>query len=570
MLQIPPQAFKDILVQENLITDELFEQLMGDAKRMGQNISDILISRNIINADYFTNLLARYYKVEIADLAHRGIDHDILTLLSEDIARSKRVILFQRESNGVINAAMEDPTNLETVTYLENILKTKIHPFFATDEDLNKGFSFFGQQTAESFKRIIEEHIAASLREGEKDAEKAASQVPIVGIIDNVMLHAISLRASDIHLEILEDALLVRYRIDGILHEILRIPKDVHPAIVARVKLLARLKIDEHNRPQDGRFRYSAASEVVDVRVSVVPTFYGEKVEMRLLEATQKPMSFKELGMLEETVRMVNDEIRKSYGMVLICGPTGSGKTSTLYAILNTLNQTNVNIVTIEDPIEYNIKYVNQIQANPQADLTFANGLRSILRQDPNIIMVGEIRDEDTAAISVNAALTGHLLLSSLHTNDAPTAVPRLIDMNVEPFLVSAVLNIIVAQRLVRKIHSDCITSYEPDKEIVALIQRQLKGLGIDPVAMSVPKTLYRGKGCEADEYTGYQGRTGIFEALRFNEEMRALVSKSDFTLEGFRKLARDGGMVTMFEDGMRKVERGVTTIEELLRVIGE
>jgi len=268
---------------------------------------------------------------------------------------------------------------------------------------------------------------------GEKEV---AEEIPIVNIVDAILAYAISLNASDIHIEVLEDVVLIRFRIDGVLHEMLRIPKEVQPAIVARIKILAGLKIDEHRKPQDGRLRYEALGEAMDIRVSIMPTFYGEKVEMRLLRATAKPMSLRELGMLEDTVQIVEESIKKTYGMLLVTGPTGSGKTTTLYSILNMLNRPDVNIVTIEDPIEYYIRYVNQTQINPQAGITFATGLRAILRQDPNIIMIGEIRDEETAEIAVHSALTGHLVLSSLHTNDAPTAVPRLIDMNVPAFLV--------------------------------------------------------------------------------------------------------------------------------------
>jgi len=351
----------------------------------------------------------------------------------------------------------------------------------------------------------------------------------------------------------------------------MKIPKEVHSAIVARVKLLGGLKIDEHYKPQDGRFRYkiSGGKDVLDVRVSVLPTYYGEKVEMRLLAAAQRPLSLKEVGLLEDAVDVVMENIKKSYGMIVVCGPTGSGKTTTLYSILGLLNRPEVNIVTIEDPIEYDIKFINQTQINPQAGITFAGGLRSILRQDPNIIMVGEIRDPETADISVQAALTGHLVLSSLHTNDAPTAVPRLIDMNIVPFLVAAVVNMVLAQRLVRSICLECIYSMEPSKETVDVIKRQLKELGIEET-FKTPKLIYAGKGCQACGGTGYRGRTGIFEILNITEEVRKIIISPDFSLDGLKKVARAQGMISMFEDGLRKVERGMTTIEEVLRVIRE
>jgi type II secretory ATPase GspE/PulE/Tfp pilus assembly ATPase PilB-like protein len=344
----------------------------------------------------------------------------------------------------------------------------------------------------------------------------------------------------------------------------------VHPAIVARIKLLAGAKIDEHFIPQDGRFRYEVGNQQIDVRVSVIPTFYGEKVEMRLLEGSQKPLSLRELGIMPEDEKIVMDNLKKTYGMIISCGPTGSGKTTTLYAFMNLLNKPEVNMTTVEDPIEYNMPYVNQTQINPQEGITFASGLRALLRQDPNIIMVGEIRDAETAEIAVQAALTGHLLLSSLHTNDAPTAVPRLFDLNVAPFLVNSVLNFIVAQRLVRKVCETCMYSYKPGPEVSAIIEAQLKTLGIAVDNVTAPKIFYRGKGCAACGGTGYRGRLGIFEMLEINEDIKKIIGAPNFDLTALRREARNSGMKTMFEDGLRKAELALTTIEEVLRVIME
>ena len=346
-------------------------------------------------------------------------------------------------------------------------------------------------------------------------------------------------------------------------------PKKVHPSIVARIKLLAALKLDEHIKPQDGRFRHTMGKDVMDVRVAVMPTFYGEKVEMRLLSATERPLSLEELGFLEDHAATVRDNAKKTYGMILVTGPTGSGKTTTLYSVLNILNRPEVNIVTIEDPIEYNMKYVNQTQINAVAGITFSSGLREIVRQDPNIIMVGEIRDQETAQISVQAALTGHLVLSSLHTNDAPTAIPRLIDLGLPPFLVAAVLNLIEAQRLVRRICRDCIVSYKPDSSVLNAVERQLTDLNID-TKFKMPAQLYKGAGCLACNNSGYKGRLGIFEVLNVTEDIRKLIVDPAFTLSALRVAARKGGMVTMFEDGLKKIERGLTTVEEILRVIRE
>ncbi|KKU16013.1 MAG: Type II secretion system protein E [Parcubacteria group bacterium GW2011_GWC1_45_9] len=467
---------------------------------------------------------------------------------------------------------MDNPTDLETIDFLQLRLGGPVKPYLATDEDLNRGFSLYEKRLTQDFKKIIEESVKESLRSKAKgDLKEAASDLPIVAIVDNLMAYALSSRASDIHFEVLDDGVLVRYRIDGVLHEVIRMPKEIHAAIVARIKILASLRVDEHYRPQDGRFRHKIGDElVVDVRVSIIPTFYGEKVELRLLAAAQKPLSLSEIGASEDTVKVIREAIKKSYGMVLICGPTGSGKTTTLYSIMNILNKPDVNIITVEDPIEYDMRYVNQVQVNVQAGITFASGLRSLLRQDPNIIMVGEIRDSETANIGVQAALTGHLMLSSLHTNDAPTAVPRLMDMGIPPFLVAAVLNAVSSQRLARRIHLECIESYAPEASVRASISKTLEEIGADQSQVRIPKIFYRGRGCAACNHSGYYGRIGLFETLDVTENVRKIIIDRNFSLDNLRKVGREEGMTTIFEDGLRKVERGLTTIEELFRVIRE
>ncbi len=571
MLQIPEKKFKELLLVDGVVTAEQFEEAVGAAKRMGAGISDILLERNFITEDYYQNLLAKYYGIERANLAERGIDEKVLRLLSEDLARQKRVIVFKREPNGALDAAMEDPSDLITQEFLANYLKAKIKPYLASKEDLNRGLAFYGQKVAQDFRRVIQENIEASLksRVKEKEGKEAAMELPIVNLTDNLLSYAIALRGSDLHWEILENEVLVRFRIDGILHEIMRVQKEVHPAVVARVKLLSGLKLDEHYKPQDGRLRYKIGADVMDIRVSVIPTFYGEKVEMRLLSATERPLSFEELGLFPDMVKTLKENTAKTYGMILVTGPTGSGKTTTLYSVMNTLNKPELNIVTIEDPVEYYMKYVNQIQVNPQAGITFGNGLRAILRQDPNVIMVGEIRDEETAEISVHSALTGHLVLSSLHTNDAPTAVPRFIDLKVAPFLVAAVLNMIMAQRLVRRICLTCIVSHKVTSEMMKAMQKQIDELKLE-TSYKIPETMFKGQGCPACNHTGYKGRIGIFEMLDVSEEIRRYIVVPDFSLDGLRKIAKKEGYISMLEDGLRKVEKGMTTLEEVLRVIRE
>jgi type II secretory ATPase GspE/PulE/Tfp pilus assembly ATPase PilB-like protein len=347
------------------------------------------------------------------------------------------------------------------------------------------------------------------------------------------------------------------------------VPKAVHAGIVARIKILSGLKIDEHYRPQDGRFRHTIAGQVVDIRVSVMPTYYGEKIVMRILESAARPLSLEELGMLPDSTAAITANLKKAYGMIIICGPTGSGKSTTLYAMMSIVNRPNVNVVTIEDPVEYNMRFANQSQINPQAGITFASGLRALLRQDPNVIMVGEIRDDETANIAVQAALTGHLLLSSLHTNDAPSAIPRLFDLGVPPFLVSSTLNLVFAQRLVRKICTSCIYSEELSADMRATLALQIKETGSNPNT-PIPSLIYKGKGCPVCGGSGYRGRLGIFEVLEVSEKVKEAINTPQFDLSNLTAVARAEGMRTMFEDGLKKVELGQTTVEEVLRVIRE
>lgn len=569
-LPVPAEQLKNKLIQEGLITEEKFREIEEIAESKNQDILDLIVSRGVAEAGYLNNVLSSLLGVPLAKLEGKKINREVVTMLPEDVARQKEVIVFEKEKDGSFDVAMADPSNLETLKFVSQFLKAKINPFFATLSDLNRGFAIYGSQSAQDFKKLIEDNIQESLRNQAKTVEEAASLLPIVSVVENLLSYAMSSRASDIHMEILEDVTMVRYRIDGILFEIMRIPKAIHPALVARIKILSGLKIDEHYKPQDGRFHYQIANQMIDVRVSILPTFYGEKIVMRLLEAAQKPLSLEELGMLPETAKVLKENLKKAYGMVLICGPTGSGKTTTLYALMDILNKPNVNIVTVEDPIEYNMRYVNQTQINVQAGVTFANGLRAILRQDPNIIMVGEIRDAETAGIAVQAALTGHLLLSSLHTNDSPTVVPRLFDLEVPPFLVVSVLNVIIAQRLVRRVCQTCIYSYEADETVKEVIRTQIKEVGLDPSQVKMPKNFYKGKGCSSCGSTGYRGRLGIYEVLDINEEVKRVIISKDFSLEKLREAARANGMKTMFEDGLMKVELAMTTIDEVLRVIRE
>ncbi|KKU15190.1 hypothetical protein A3A20_01340 [Candidatus Wolfebacteria bacterium RIFCSPLOWO2_01_FULL_45_19] len=569
MLQIPSDKLKQILTDAGLITAEAFEQAREEAERLGTSTNDVLLSKNIITQTYLAEIVAEYLGVRKANFVEIQLDDNLVRMLPENVARQRRVVIFGRETDGTLDVAMEDPGNLETVELIERRFNAKVRPFLASDDDLNKAYAFYGKELSGDFQKIMEENVRQAFRSRAAGVEEAAKDVPIVALVDNILKYALSLRASDIHIEALEDIILIRYRVDGILHEILKLPKEISDAMAARIKLVSGLKLDEHSRPQDGRFRYKIEKEIVDVRVAIMPVFYGEKIEMRLLTAAQRPLSFEELGMEEDTVKTIKENTQKTYGIVLVTGPTGSGKTTTLYSILNILNRPEVNIVTIEDPIEYDIQYVNQTQINPQAGITFANGLRAILRQDPNVIMVGEIRDEETAEISVHSALTGHLVLSSLHTNDASTAVPRLTDMKIPAFLVAAVINAVLAQRLLRRVCTYCIQSQKPSSDVVEAVKKQWEELGISR-EFKPPKLVFKAKGCRSCNNTGYRGRMGIFEVLNVTENVRKLIVSSDFSLGALKNLARKEGMISMFEDGLRKAEKGMTTLEEVLRVIRE
>ncbi|TSC52473.1 MAG: type IV pilus assembly protein PilB [Parcubacteria group bacterium LiPW_41] len=572
MINLPGEKLRELLLRAGIVNTETFSVIQEEATRKRQNLSDLLISQGIINKEYLLILIAQFLGVERINLGVTKIDETVLNLLPEDVARRRKVIVFGKEPDGRFKVAMDDPSDLETIDFLSLKLAGKIKPYLATEEDLNRGFTAYGKKITQDFKKIIEESVRESLKSKARGdiATQGAEDLPIVAVVDNLLSYAVSSRASDAHFEILDDSILVRFRIDGILHEIIRMPKEIHPAVIARLKILSSLRVDEHRAPQDGRFRYKIGGTSVDIRVSILPTFYGEKVVMRILSGAQKPVSLADLGVFESDIHIIEEAIKKTYGMVLACGPTGSGKTTTLYSILNMLNKPEVNIITVEDPIEYDMRYVNQVQVNNAAGITFASGLRSILRQDPNIVMVGEIRDGETANIAVQAALTGHLVLSSLHTNDAPTTIPRFIDMGVPPFLISAVLNTVVAQRLVRKIHLNCIESYEPDEVTLTAIQRELLLLGVDPKSIKLPKTFYRGKGCSGCNFVGTIGRIGIYEVLNITESIRKLIMDGSFSMDMLKMQAQKEGMITMFEDGLRKVERGTTTIEEVMRVIRE
>ncbi len=406
----------------------------------------------------------------------------------------------------------------------------------------------------------------------ETEANKSLEEISIIELVHNLIKYSYKARASDIHIDPQENEIVVRARIDGILNKIFTFKKEIQDEIITRIKILSGLRTDEHNTPQDGRFKFFDPIENIkfDIRVSVMPTYYGENAVLRLLTSKEDSFTLETLGFSEQDLDKVQKAIQKPYGMILVTGPTGSGKTTTLYAILKALNKESVSIVTLEDPVEYSIPGITQIQVNPQVGLVFSKGLRAILRQDPNIIMVGEIRDQETADIAVNAALTGHLLLSTLHTNDAPTALPRLLEMGTEPFLIASTLNIVIAQRLVRKICEKCKTEIKLKKtEILSVLESIGYDLTIENIKKIKDSKFYKGNGCEICNGTGYYGRLGIFEVLNISDKIRDAIMKRANS-DVIKSIAIKEGMTTMVQDGFSKVLKGLTTIEELLRVIHE
>jgi len=565
-MHISSEKLEEIILKTNIIERADFEEAKKEAQRSGQTLVNVLLGREGISEKFLVEILSSYFRVPATEL--KGIEEkrEAVRMIPENFAKKKSLAIFDfDEKKRVLKVAMTDPGDMEVIEYLEAKFDCAVEPYVVSSEDLKKALTQYKEQIGDKFSQIISENIKrAETISGEIDLTKVAEEVPVVAILDAIIEYAIDMAASDIHFEPLLDALLVRYRIDGVMREILTLPKIVHSFLVARVKILANLSIDEHRKPQDGRFKFTSASGTLDIRVSIIPLLRGEKIEMRILQSSERPLSLTDLGLEAKDIEVIEENIKKTYGMILSTGPTGCGKTTTLYTILNLLNKPKVNIVTIEDPVEYDIPRINQVQVNEKAGITFAGGLRSIVRQDPDIIMVGEIRDSETTNIAIHAALTGHLVLSTIHTNDAAGTVPRLLDLGAEPFLAASTLNLIIAQRLVRRICLSCIESYKPSPEIQKLITAQF---GSGNVKVTVPSLLYKGKGCKVCGYRGYKGRIGIFECLSISKEINKLIlERADSS--AIRAQAIKDGMTTMAQDGLRKVEAGLTTIEEVLRVI--
>ncbi|MFC1622919.1 GspE/PulE family protein [Patescibacteria group bacterium] len=541
---------KDILIQGNYITERDFVQAEEFAKNQNLTAEEYLLSAGIITKDLLGQAISEYFSVSYADLNSNYPNYRQAVKIPEDIARKKRVVLFSEKDDSVI-IATDDPSQEGLIDVLKMVFpEKKIAISYSLAEDIDSVLVYYREPLEARFDKI----------------KKESTRI-IPDIINEIFDDALIYQASDIHLEPQEDEVIIRFRIDGVLRETGRIPKDFYENILNRIKVLAHLRIDEHFAAQDGAIRYLKKDEdefmgiSVDMRVSVAPTLDGEKVTIRLLSQYMKSFSLFDLGLSESNQKIIQQAARKPFGMILVTGPTGSGKTTSLYAILKMINSEDVNVTTIEDPVEYKVQGVNQIQVNPQTNLTFSKGLRSIVRQDPDVILVGEIRDEETAEISVNAALTGHLLLSTFHANDAATSIPRFLDMGVEPFLLASTLEVIVAQRLVRKLCENCrfSSSYtmKDMNKIVPGARKYFSGTKV---------TLYKAKGCSACGNSGYKGRTAIFEIISVSNKMQDLILTDPSTNEIWR-LARKEGSLSLFEDGIDKVKGGITSLEEVLRV---
>jgi type IV pilus assembly protein PilB len=560
-MSIPPEKLEMALIGGGYIEKTDFDLAKEEAKREKVSLEKLLVDKGLIKEEVMGRVGAQilgtpYVKLKKTDI--EDISPQLLSYLPEKVAYTQQAIIF-REENGCLHLATTNPLNYELIKTLERRTKKKVKVFYATIFDIERALKKYTGGLKVEAEKLIEEF--------KRNPKK--SEENIVKLVNLILEYAYLSLASDIHIEPLSYTVFVRYRIDGILYKVLEYPPELHIRVASRIKILARLRVDERSAPQDGHFTFPIRGAKVEVRVSTMPTLDGENVVMRLLMARVKRFELHELGLLRNDFDRVGKNIEKPYGMIVAVGPTGSGKTTTLYASLQVLNKPEVNIMTIEDPIEYGIERVRQIQVNPKKGITFSTGLRNIVRQDPDIIMVGEIRDRETLDMAINSALTGHLVLTTMHANDAPTAFSRFLEMGAKPYLISACVNVIIAQRLVRTICRECRQEYylsEKEKEII-------KG---EPVLNQIileiagKRTLgkvkfYRGKGCRFCNYTGYEGRTGIFEVLEVTEGIRDLISKTA-PIDAIRNTAIKQGMTTMVQDGIVKALMGITTFEEIKR----
>ena len=556
----------DILLSGRVITDDQFNRVKLESINTGIPAEQILINHNFVDPQKLAQAKSELYNVPYVNLSEQAASPEALNTLPEIVARRYLAFPLSLDKEaGVLSVALVNPLDLSALEFLEKKTGFKIKPLIAAEVDVKLMID-------EKYSQSLSTEVTEALKESGESTRQvvdiasltsgvAVREAPITKIVATILEFAMKSRASDIHIEPQEDRSQVRYRIDGILHEKLILPRRVHEAVISRIKILSEMKIDEKRVPQDGRFTFRAGGEEVDLRVSSLPTVHGEKIVMRLLKKSGHIPSLSELGVRGRALKNLEDSISVPHGIILITGPTGSGNTTALYSSLNKINTPRVNIVTLEDPVEYQIAGINQVQTNPQAGLTFASGLRSFLRQDPNIIMVGEVRDSETADLAIQASLTGHLVFSTLHTNSAAGALPRLLDMKAEPFLLASSMTCVMAQRVVRKICEHCKEDYQPPSEVIENVREVLGKL--------IPEgefKLYRGRKCPECSDTGYFGRIAVFEVLPVSEKIGRLILERRPAMD-IEHQAVEEGMILMRQDGYLKALEGITSIEEVLRV---
>lgn len=584
-MHVEDSQIKDFIIDAGLISKAEIEEIEKEAKSKKKGISEILISKGKFSDDDLRRVQAYILGIPFVNLKGQNLNKDVLGIIPEPIARKHNIIAFEKRTDS-LEVAMLDTDDLQAINSIKKKVGLKILPRLTDSESMRHALLQYQKNLKDEFGDIIKadsDEIKAIIEKipGEDEAsagdlKKLAEELPIVRIVDTLLKHAIIQNASDIHIEPLENEILVRYRIDGLLHDAMVLPKHIGNSLTARIKVLSSLKLDEKRLPQDGRFKIDMNGEKVSFRVSTLPVYYGEKTVMRLLRESVSGFTLESLGFHGEGLDVLHKALQHTTGMILTTGPTGSGKSTTLYTMLDILNVPDVNISTIEDPIEYQMKRVNQTQVKPEIGLTFASGLRTLVRQDPDIIMVGEIRDNETASLAINASLTGHLVLSTLHTNSAAGAVPRLIDMKVEPFLMISTLDVVIGQRLVRKLVEKGEKHYLTVAEIDSLskvidMDRVLKALKEEKIIgnrdewKNVP--FYKPNKLAGED--GFKGRVGIYEVLNVSSAIKDIIIKGG-TTEDIELQAKKEGMLTMMEDGIFKAAQGLTTIEEVLRVVSE
>ncbi len=565
-MNIAPKKLLNQLVQNKVFDQETADKYELASLQNNQPIYEFLLSLAEVNKGEVLKAVSQIFKVPYVDLATSPVDPQAVGLVPESIAKSYNVLPYRYDAtNNIVYLASADPFNTSAAEFIEKKIGKKVSLTLADLVLIRSSIeTSYIQGLSPEVTEALKEYQPVVSPEAVEEAGSVIKEAPVARIVSTILEFALKSRASDIHVEPEELKTRVRYRIDGILYEKLTLPKSIHEALISRIKILSEMKIDERRIPQDGRFNFKLGKDEVDLRVSTLPTANGEKVVIRLLKKTGGVPALAELGLRGPQYKDVEEAILKPYGIILVTGPTGSGKTTTLYSILSRLNKPTVNILTVEDPIEYQIPGLNQVQINPQAGLTFATGLRSFLRQDPNIILVGEIRDKETTQLAIQAALTGHLVFSTLHTNDSSTSIPRLVDLGGEPFLIASVLNASLAQRIVRKVCEFCKESYIPEQAVLQNIKEVLGDLFPKSMLEKGVK-LARGKGCKECGDSGYYGRIAIFEVLKVTSAINKMIIQNTTSRE-IEAQARKEGLILMKQDGYLKALDGITTIEEVLR----